>query len=143
MKQTIITRERYNTLSQMLHGDKSNERLAINIVQTCNIPASFVHILLMIANKYDNSHTLCTPLIQSPALFDYIVNLVEGPQHIPIQYDFDFIITLYQKHCEFQGNVSEPLIIKYLSENYDSSSKDTYLSRISRNKLKPRKNVRK
>jgi hypothetical protein len=139
MAQTIIDQKRYLQMKGLMHGQTDDVKLVVNIIEKCDIRNSFLHILLLIGEKYDNSFTLCTPLIESKRLFDYISEILQGADKIPTSYNFNFIVDIYNAHMDFHGNESNPVDIKYLSENYNESAKDQYLSELTGKKLKPRK----
>ena len=141
MEKNVIDEKRYERLSMMIQGTIGDVQMVVKIIDKCDIPNSFVHILLLMGCKYDHTQTLSTPLIQSTKVQDYVKLLYKTYNQMPLGLSLDDALNLYGRHCEYQNIPIEPLVIKYITLNYNTSNKDEYFSKLKGTPLKPRKNV--
>ena len=140
MGKPVIDEKKRIQLEKLLNGAEQDVSLAIKIVDSCNIPVSFVELLCLISAKYDLKYTMATPLIISKNFQSYLIMLLGNEMFIPNIYSMDFIIRLWQLHCQFHEIPRSKREKKYIVKNYRPTEKERFGNPME---LNPKANVNK
>jgi hypothetical protein len=139
-KKTVITEEKRIKLTGLIKSGGENKKMAISIVNECNIPVSFVQLLCLAMHTYDNTFVFNTPLVNSQNFHKYIIKLAAGNFELPSMVDLDLTINMWRTHCVMNGLKQTPHELKYLTKEYHREGQNFTVKPFI--KLNPKKNVR-